>query len=120
MNMYLVCSACEWSPDLLVDGVQLLLQHEREGLCVGLAARGEEGGANVVVQIWFGLHVAAQEVSDAPAQRGEVLLKEGQHREGGGGGVTHNQPHEPPSNSSHGDHTPLDFFFKPFCITAHF
>lgn len=66
-------------PYLLVDGVKLLLQHERESLSVRLAAGGEQSRADVVVHVRLGLDVTAKEVADTTTQRRVVLLKHRTH-----------------------------------------
>lgn len=66
-------------PYLLVDSVELLLQHERQSLSVRLAAGGEQGRADVVVHVRLGLDVTAEEVADAAAQGRVVLFEHGTH-----------------------------------------
>lgn len=60
-------------PNLLVDGVQLLLQHHRQGLCVGVAAGGEqvhgaEQGFSVVVVDVRHFRVALEGVAPQDSQ----------------------------------------------------
>lgn len=51
LSCVVISSACDAAPYLLVDGVELLLQHQSQRLCVRLAAGGEEGGANIVLHV---------------------------------------------------------------------
>lgn len=69
------------APYLFVDSVKLLLQHESESLSVWLAAGRKQGRANVIIQVWLWLDVAAEEVADAPTQRWVVLFEHGAHLE---------------------------------------
>lgn len=68
-----------WSPYLFIDGIELLLQHERQSLSIWLATGGKQGRADIVIQVRLGLDVAAEEVTDAAAQGGVVLLKHRAH-----------------------------------------
>lgn len=79
LSCAVISCACDLAPYLLVDSVKLLLQHESESLSVWLAAGGKEGRANIIIQVWLCLDVAAEEVADAPTQRWVVLFKHRTH-----------------------------------------